>query len=54
MVLGRIESPNGWILVVCDSDHRLRALDFHDHEDRMLRPLRRQYEAAIDLRSGMT
>ena len=52
-ILGRTGSPIGTILLVCDSDHRLRALDFHDHEDRMWRLLRRQYGAAADVvRSG--
>ena len=38
--LDRVASPLGALLVVCDGDGRLRALDFHDHEARLQRLLR--------------
>jgi methylated-DNA-[protein]-cysteine S-methyltransferase len=53
LVAGRMKSPIGEILTVCDRDARLRALDFHDHEERMGRLWRRQYGTAIGaVRSG--
>jgi AraC family transcriptional regulator of adaptative response / DNA-3-methyladenine glycosylase II len=52
-VAGRVQSPIGEIVTVCDQEERLRALDFHDYEDRMGRLLRRQYgTAAGTVRSG--
>jgi methylated-DNA-[protein]-cysteine S-methyltransferase len=42
-VVDRVPSPLGTILLVCDGEGRLRALDFHDHEARMRLLLRRQY-----------
>jgi len=44
LFLERIASPIGTILLVSDGE-ALRALDFHDYEDRMHRLLRRQYGA---------
>jgi methylated-DNA-[protein]-cysteine S-methyltransferase len=41
--LDRLESPVGTLLVVHDRGHRLRALDFADHETRMRRLLRLHY-----------
>jgi methylated-DNA-[protein]-cysteine S-methyltransferase len=43
LFIDRIESPIGTILVVHDPEGRMRALDFHDHEPRMRRLLRRHY-----------
>lgn len=41
-----IASPIGTILLVSDGE-AVRALDFHDHEGRMHRLLRRQYGACV-------
>jgi len=47
----RHPSPVGDILVVCDDEGRLLALDFADHEDRMRDLLRRQW-GAVQLQPG--
>jgi methylated-DNA-[protein]-cysteine S-methyltransferase len=49
--LSQVPSPIGAILLVTDDGHRLRALDFHDYEDRMRELLRRQY-GAVALQPG--
>jgi O-6-methylguanine DNA methyltransferase len=41
--IGSFASPLGDILLVTDGEGALRALDFHDHETRMLRLLRLHY-----------
>jgi methylated-DNA-[protein]-cysteine S-methyltransferase len=41
--LDRLASPIGEVLLVTDEAGRLRALDFHDYEPRMLRLLRLHY-----------
>ena len=41
--LDRLDSPLGDILLVTDEAGRLRALDFHDYDTRMLRLLRLHY-----------
>ena len=43
LTLDRIASPVGEVLVVTDADGAVRALDFHDYEDRLRRLLRRHY-----------
>jgi len=43
--LDRVMSPLGEILLACDEERRLRALDFHDYEDRMRQLLRLHYGA---------
>lgn len=43
LTLDRIPSPVGEVLVVVDVDGAVRALDFHDFEERMRRLLRRHY-----------
>lgn len=43
LTLDRIGSPLGQVLVVTDAEGAVRALDFHDYEDRMRRLLRRHY-----------
>jgi methylated-DNA-[protein]-cysteine S-methyltransferase len=48
LLLDRIPSPIGEILLVHDHEGRLRALDFHDYEARMHRLLRLHYRA-VDL-----
>ena len=48
--LERIPSPTGVILLASDAQNRLRALDWEDHEPRMLRLLRLHYgEGAASL-----
>lgn len=42
---GRLASPIGTMLIVLDGEERLRALDFEDHERRMLQLLQLQYRA---------
>ena len=49
--LDRFASPIGDILLATDEDGAVRALDFHDYEDRMRRLLRLHY-GAFDLRDG--
>jgi methylated-DNA-[protein]-cysteine S-methyltransferase len=39
-MLDRVKTPIGALLIVCDDDGKLRAAEFHDHEDRMHRSLR--------------
>jgi methylated-DNA-[protein]-cysteine S-methyltransferase len=38
--LDRVKTPIGALLVVSDEDGKVRAAEFHDHEDRMHRSLR--------------
>lgn len=48
-----IETPTGRMRIVCDGAQRLRAVDWADHEARMLKLLRRHYGPnAMDLRSA--
>lgn len=42
-MLERVDSPLGQMLIVTDDQGQLRALDWHDHEERMRLLLRRQY-----------
>jgi methylated-DNA-[protein]-cysteine S-methyltransferase len=42
-LIDRIETPIGEMIVVADPQGRLRAVDWTDHEDRMLRLLHRHY-----------
>ena len=49
----RINTPTGRMLIVTDDEHRLRAADWEDHEDRMQRLLRLHYgEGTIQLREA--
>jgi methylated-DNA-[protein]-cysteine S-methyltransferase len=49
--LERIDTPTGRMLLVTDDEHRLRAVDWEDHEARMRRLLQRQYgEDTVQLR----
>ena len=51
--LERIGTPTGPMLLVTDDEHRLRALDWEDHEARMRRLLQRHYGAeAVQLRDA--
>jgi len=43
LTLDRIASPVGEVLVATDAEGAVRALDFHDYEDRMRRLLHRHY-----------
>ena len=45
-LISRLASPIGQLLIVHDDAGRLRALDFHDHEPRLLRLLQRHYRDA--------
>ena len=51
LTLTRYAAPVGEIVLVTDSDAMLRALDFADYEERMLRLLARHY-GRFDLREG--
>ena len=44
LAIDTLPSPIGRMLVLCDSSHRLRALDWEDHEERMRRGLTRIYK----------
>jgi methylated-DNA-[protein]-cysteine S-methyltransferase len=51
--LERLDTPTGAMRLLTDDEHRLRALDWEDHEERMQRLLRRHYGAsAIRLREA--
>ena len=53
LLIDRVPSPLGTILLACDDQDRLRALDFDDQEARMRRLLRLHYgEGAYDLLAG--
>ena len=41
--LERVPTPTGAMLIVSDDEHRLRAVDWEDHEERMWRLLGRRY-----------
>lgn len=43
--LERVETPTGPMLIVTDDEQRLRALDWEDHEARMMKLLSRYYGA---------
>lgn len=43
LLLDRLRTPIGALLIVQDDDGRLRAAEFHDHEDRLHRSLRLGY-----------
>lgn len=43
LIIDRIETPIGEMAIVADDEGNLRAVDWTDHDDRMLRLLRRQY-----------
>ena len=45
----RVNTPTGAMLIVTDTEHRLRALDWEDHAPRMHRLLQRHYGDAIQL-----
>ena len=45
LILGRMDSPIGQVLTATDADGVLRALGFHDYEDRLRRLLIRHYGA---------
>lgn len=53
LIVDRVPSPVGTMLLVCDDEQRLRALDFADYEPRMRTLLRRHYgEAGFTLVDG--
>jgi methylated-DNA-[protein]-cysteine S-methyltransferase len=44
--LERVDTPTGAMLIVTDHEQNLRALDWEDHESRMMKLLRRYYGAS--------
>jgi methylated-DNA-[protein]-cysteine S-methyltransferase len=53
LIIERIETPIGEMIVVVDHDGNLRAVDWTDHEARMMRLLRRHYgEDGFRLEAG--
>jgi methylated-DNA-[protein]-cysteine S-methyltransferase len=51
--LERVDTPTGPMLIVTDDEQNLRALDWEDHETRMMKLLRRYYGAdAVRLCEG--
>ena len=54
LVLDRVPSPIGAMLLVADGEERLRALDWEDYEPRMRRLLRLHYGDRAVLRNGRT
>jgi methylated-DNA-[protein]-cysteine S-methyltransferase len=45
LLIDRIDTPRGELLLVADHDGNLRAIDWHDYESRMYRLLRLHYGA---------
>ncbi len=45
LIIDRADTPIGEMLIIADHDGNLRAVDWTDHEARILRLLRRQYGA---------
>lgn len=45
LIIDRVDTPTGEMIMVADHDGNLRAVDWTDHEERMLRLLRRHYGA---------
>lgn len=52
LILDRLDTPVGQVLLVVDGDGAVRALDFHDYEPRLRRLLRLHY-SAFDLTPGV-
>lgn len=52
LVLDRMSTPIGTALLVADDAGRLRAFDWDDHEDRMLRLMHRHYGASTVIETG--
>jgi methylated-DNA-[protein]-cysteine S-methyltransferase len=46
LLIDRIDTPIGEMILVADREGNLRAIDWTDHEDRMLRLLQRHYGAS--------
>lgn len=46
LLMDRIDTPIGEMILVADREGNLRAIDWTDHEDRMLRLLQRHYGAS--------
>ena len=49
LLLDRVDSPLGEMLLVFDGEGRLRALDWEDHEPRLRRLLRLHYGTGLEL-----
>jgi methylated-DNA-[protein]-cysteine S-methyltransferase len=45
LLIDRVDTPIGEMVIIADHDGNLRAVDWTDHEERMLRLLRRHYGA---------
>jgi methylated-DNA-[protein]-cysteine S-methyltransferase len=45
LILDRVDTPIGEMVIIADEDGNLRAIDWTEHEERMLRLLRRHYGA---------
>jgi len=52
LTLDRIRTPLGQALLITDTEYRLRALDWEDHEPRMQQLLRRHYGSSLSLAAG--
>ena len=46
LLIDRVDTPIGRMLLVADESGKLRALDWEDYEERMMRLLQRHYSAA--------
>jgi methylated-DNA-[protein]-cysteine S-methyltransferase len=47
LLLSRLESPLGDLLLVTDTEHNIRALDFATHEAHLRRGLREHYGSVV-------
>jgi methylated-DNA-[protein]-cysteine S-methyltransferase len=45
LIIDRVDTPIGEMVIIADREGNLRAVDWTDHEERMLRLLRRHYGA---------
>lgn len=51
-LIDRTGTPIGRLLIVCDGEGRLRAIDWEDHESRMLALLERYYPEGLRLQAA--
>lgn len=52
LLLDRMPTPIGTMLLVTDDEGKLRALDWDDYEERLRRVMQRYYGKSADLRDG--
>ena len=45
LLIDRVDTPIGELVIIADHDGNLRVVDWTDHKERMLRLLRRHYGA---------